>query len=403
MNENRFRRIRPARILCVLLALFIITGCSSGITERENAPAVSYSPAASPLNSAGTAAPEETAFLLAFSSVKSAHSAEEAMQRVMAILESKDIGYQWSYRDFVYYQHEKIPAQWIYAVNEYHEFLDVIIMDDTDVLEAIVYSFDEIEQYMNLRNNEGMSLLNSFSKPLDGVLCAGVSYTRSDDGTFGIMTAGYPFAIKDIEGEGGWDVYSARDRKYVKSNLCSREETLVPEDQLPPPVEGMYVFEPEDSALKAKESILSRLRAADPSYRIEEHDSIEIDGQEYAAEWLFAINDAGEYIDVVITEDTELLYDLHDHQDMFWDLRSKEREGLYTAQPDRKKYDPVENQWLLVDLFYKGYGIYLYGCGCPSFDCGMTAPVNDWCEELGRPTSFYSRQWIWGLNVTRED
>ncbi len=401
MCGNHWRSFQTILILCISLIL-CLTGCSAEITKTEDASDSTYQTEL-PIVHEDTESMEAPVYPLNFSYVTSAHSAEEAMDRVQEILKAKDIGYQWEFRDSIYYQHEKRPAKWIYAVNQYHEFLDVIIMDDADLLEEFTAS-PEFDHFRNLRQNEGMSLQNSFSKPLDGVLCSGLaSFCRSDDLNFGILLVGYAFAIKDVDGRDGYDVYSPKDRAYVYSGLHSREETLIQDDQLPPLAEGLKVFEPENSMKEAQESVLSCLQRADPSYRIENRDVILIDGEEYPAQWMYAVNDSGEFIDIVFTEDLDFLYYLHDNRDVFWKLREEDREYLYQKQPGRKQYEPTENQWLLIDLFYKGYGIYLYGCGCPAFDCGMVAPCIDWSEDLNHPTMYYSRQWVWGLNVTRED
>lgn len=334
---------------------------------------------------------------LSIKAIEKASTPSEAMENAIKRLEAANVAYQYILRDSIYYHGKEIPAQWLFAVNAYGEWVDVLIMEDDQKLTEIWNDNTlGIKQY---RKIEPRNVSISIGEPLNGGWGYGATTKfESDNHSFHILITGYPYVIYDLTHEYGWDVYSAEEQKYVKSG--KRPENWKTVDPNP---WGLKTYAPENTMEAELAAMQKHLEDTGRGYTWEMKDSITIDGKDYPVQWMYAKDEAGEWVDVIFTENTDLLYKIHDHRDILTNLRNEDREEINRNHPGRADENVgfIDN-WTIADFFYKGYGFYMTGYGLSFGDCGNPAIVIEWSDEYKGFTTFYSRELIFDVNVFPE-
>jgi len=384
-----------ALFLCLLMGLGSLAGCAGEVKDGDGTQAEVQG---NPVEVPEPAAPEETPFVISDYAkyLKESETVDEAMERVMEVLEAKDIGYIWEVRDYFYLDGKKNDVKWLHAVNQYDEWLDVLISSNSFFLQTLSGNPNSVRRF---RRNEAMNYSNAIQKPLDGTFMYGITSSfQNDKKTLTFYSSGMIYSLQDLMNDTGAEIYSA-DKKAYYTQKKRPEATPVPANVKNPP-EGAVNYVPAETMEEEIAAMKKRLEDTGLGYRFEEKDAITVDGKEYPVRWIYAINAAGEYVDIVFSEDTDLPYLLHDQRRIFMGARSAEKTALDEKHPGRAAI-PADsiNNWSIVDVFYHGYGIYLNGCGYSMLDCGLSQGADEWSDELGSGTFYYSRDAVIGIQV----
>jgi len=312
---------------------------------------------------------------LAFVDMRKAKTKEEVIAIAMAILERAEYPYtHMKLRSCFYAYGEKYPGLWLYAVNTLGETLDIIVSERSDILNEMVVGDDSMRlglQYA--RKNAAHSFNNRLHTPKDYLSSSTSDFSKTDNTLLGIWISGTTFPFFDLgyylklPKESGWD-YS--DENWGIS-YWNGEEMVEgwhrPDPSYPEADPAWYEYVPAES-LDAEIAVMQeKLAAADKGYRWEIQDSIEIDGKTYPVKWLSVLNNEGEWMDAIFSEDPDLCYLLHNHKDELADKRTVLPGERNVSTTPRNEF---RNQWLVEDVFYSGYGYYEFGTTTAIQDAG---------------------------------
>jgi len=317
-----------------------------------------------------------------------ASNIEEAMEAVQRKLQSKDSHYQMILRDQIEYQEAMYDCLWLYAINNQSECLDVILSSDYNLLKNLITKVDPIQFY---RKNEIYSYNNRNRYPhhVQSPLCGGAGIYTSKNGEFYFILTGNAFAVADIQMIVNSSVYW--DGKYQV--MASRPAvTVAPEYKEDP---SYPIFTPEETIEESVQAVINRLEATGLGYEWETQDTITLDGTDYPVVWLYAIDDKGEWVDVIWSEDPDFCYFLSNRRDVFTTLRQDEITAMNATYPQRGEATFNMNAYLLQDVFYHGYSMYMEGYGLSLLDCGSVFPVREYDEKTGSIATYFTRNEIY--------
>ena len=315
---------------------------------------------------------------------------EEAMQRVKAALHLSPLGYRWYVHDKYYLDGQEYPCLWLYAVNELDEPLDVFMIDMQTARAAGMY--DEEHDYwrvvpgLGMHKNESASFLHRMGLD-ESTHNVDLGLTRiSDNGRFAVIISGTDFAFSDLHAAADTSPYVLVNLKGEQIPNARPTASAAPEPD--PDFPELRLYTPEKTLDAEWDAMVSRLRAGvaldGVGFSAEEEFSIRVDGQLCPCRRLFFRRTDGRWVDVVFTQDPDLLYRLYDQWEIFrWD-----RDGLYRmmnekygTQAQAKERYLLQTNFILQDCFYEedGYGYVMTGCGLPMIDAGAACFVDDWC------------------------
>lgn len=332
---------------------------------------------------------------------REAETPEAARDLVLRYLEESDAEYKIRVRDYFYVNGEKRPGIWIFALSDLGEWLDVLISDMSAeelmrVVNGSLASMDGIQYY---RKNEAQSYYHKLGFPHEFVMPGHGGYNDLQHG-FTVYMAGNTFAKLDVDPEMTESFYW--DGRWTRGYIISRPDPTTEPTNTPEPDADYNTYSPSGSIGEELSAMQERLTAAELGYSWEMRDSITVDGVEYPVVWMFAVNDHGEWVDAVFSEDPDFAYFLKEHRDVLWDLRGPERNAMNAAHPGREVSGEYTDEWIVQDVFYSGYSYYLQGHGMAIRDCGSPWCVREWSDELHRFTTYYDRDLALNVNYKPE-
>jgi len=175
--------------------------------------------------------------------------------------------------------------------------------------------------------------------------------------------------------------------------MPSRPETTIAPEYQEDPAFPTYV--PEETIDENLQAVVNRLGATGLGYEWEIQDTITLDGTDYPVTWLYAIDDEGEWVDVIWSEDPDFCYFLSNRRDEFATLRQDEINAMNTKYPQRGEATFNMNAYLLQDVFYHGYSMYMEGYGLSLLDCGSVYPIREYNPVTDNITVYFTRnEWI---------
>ncbi len=144
-------------------------------------------------------------------------------------------------------------------------------------------------------------------------------------------------------------------------------------------------YTPQSSPDQELQAIQERLKATGRNYTWEMKDSITLDSTTYPVKWMYAVDEEGEWFDIVFSEDADLCYKLYENRNLFQELREKEIQAMNEKHPGRGDVEGNMNNWIIQDVFYHGYSFYADGHGLALLDAGMVGLIIEWnasCSKL---------------------
>jgi len=346
---------------------------------------------------------EENVQSSTFTSIIKEAVAHKTVEEASAFLEEKlkgfDHNYVWKVMDSYYDEVSKksYPCKWIFAYNDLGEWVDIVLIQES---EEIANNICFGEEYTgpcisDWRKNEQMTYNHKLRFPFYYVGGEAEIYESTNHEYYAVIT-GQMFAMHDFNNgsssfywDGQWKTMGARP------NPTEMPSSPIEED-------GYDTYTPAKSVDDEAEAIKNRLSTSEKDYEYEIKESIEIEGKSYPVTWIYAINNDGEWVDIVLSDDSNFPYIFRQHSDYFWDLRQDVITAYNEKHSGRETKGVNTNNWVLEDVFYNGYGFYMEGNGLAMLDSGSVWQMFEWNDELGRFTLYFSRNKIWELNVIPE-
>lgn len=342
-------------------------------------------------------------------------SLEEVKNTILGWLEEADVGYRCTIRDTFYIEGNPVPAIWIYAINDFGEVLDAIILPNHPGEMLDFWHKDHCLN--NVRKNEELSYKHFWHFPTswggNGTQACGHSGLTSDGTEYDVIFAGSDLPLYDVH------MYNFERNSFEKGAFYwngkgwSQSQTRPPEmnvpidyDADPGEFDQYRTYKPAES-LDAELAVMqSRLEATGLGYRWEMQDEITVDGKTYPVKWMYAVNENEEWVDVVFTEDPDLAYILQQNREIFEELRKEQVTKLNTRYPGRELNEQAaryanRHEYLVQDCFYHDYYFYMDGNPMAMLDCGCLIQTFSWSEEDHEYLEFVSRTGILDKNVER--
>jgi len=397
--------------------LLVLILCLSACSSQADMPSEATTTNTTPQNSIQpfqtqeeTAEPDETAavqypwdnnVLYKVNRIKDSTNMHEAMRHVEEFLRHAPVSYQWIVRDFYYSDGEKLPALWLFGISERGECIDVVMMEtDPETLENIVVPDLMNDGVVFYRKNEIKSYRNLHGFPLT-LHGSNVRTFSSTNENFSILYGGENFAMHDLNSR--FLAQTFWNGEWIEAGPRPTAEPIYADTSKP----GYATYAPAQSMEEELEAIKNRLESTGLGYEWEILDSIEINKTSYPVQWLYAVNDNEEWVDIVLSEDPDFCYLMNEHRNILWELRQEQRDKYNALHPGRAEaakqigeaFQGNSNSWVLQDVFYHGYSYFMEGHGLALQDCGSPCTMQEWNDELQYFVSHYSRDAILNINV----
>jgi len=327
--KRRKKMTRYHWIVYAIILIFLLSGCT----------AEPYAPiGAQGLEASGNYQEDENGNLRYVDPVASLADMDEAMEKIESMLRDADCGWEWVVRDYFYLDGNRLDARWLFGVNAYGDYLDALVLGFP--MEDPFLVMDSPTLVFHGRHNEHESYHRAWQYPR----------TQSDMSAWGIngeeitiiysgnQTSYYDAGIFNYDmdplakGEAYWN------GKEWRFSQTHPEELKVPIDYKADPGEfGEYqTYQPAQSMENELSFMQQRLKNTGLNYSWEIKNSIIIDDKEYAVIWMYAVNERNEWVDVVFTDEDELIYLLYQKPEFFSNLREDQRTARNTCDPARE-------------------------------------------------------------------
>lgn len=377
--------------ISIICSLIFLSGCMSvaplGATDVSNNSTVSKAPIVV----------ESTEGIESFVGVRRAETIEKAMSAVIALLDKKETEYHYIKRDYFYINGIQHPAQWLFVINEFGEWADIVFFsEDMETVNNWFYGPQKgVAELSEYRRNEAYSYNHRVKYPHYDTGLGNAILNQSDNGVFTYYLTGQLFAMNDIGNAIGSGEYYWEGKKITTGRRPYT--TCVP--VYPNETSRDYqCYMPSNTMEGEMESIIHRLVETDTGYRWEIRDRIVVNSVEYPVMWLYAYNEEGRWVDAVLSSDPDFAYFLHANRAFFQEIRKSFEDSINGRYPERLLSDVNAHEWIVQDVFYYGYSLYLDGDGVAIQDCGSVAQMNAWNPDKNSYCTYFSRDCIWGEN-----
>jgi len=347
--------------------------------------------------------------------ITSGKSMQETKDKIIGWLEEANVGYKYIVRDEFYIEGKSIPAIWIFAVNDYGDALDILILPEYK--EKMIEFWHKDHCLKNVRKNEMLSYQHFWHYPPEygsnGISAFGRSGVTEDGIEYEVIFAGSELAFFDVhnynfdldmdnEGVIYWD-----GTNWAKSQIRPEEMNVpIDYDSDSGDLEQYRTYKPAESLEDEVSAMQKRLENTGRGYHWTIQDSIVVNDVTYPVTWMYAVNENEEWVDVVFTKDANLAYILQQNRSIFEDLRHEQVIKLNNRYMGRilnqnADYFADRHEYLIQDCFYHDYYYYMDGNPMAMMDCGCLIQTYSWSEEDQEYMEFISREGILDKNIKR--